>query len=61
MLNAVAGLGARLTTLIIGIALTPFVLHRLGRALYGISAAAGSMVEYLCCCAAGSAAPCAAT
>ena len=46
-LNAAASLGARLTTLIVGIVLTPFVLHRLGRDLYGISAAAGSMLEYL--------------
>jgi O-antigen/teichoic acid export membrane protein len=47
MLNAVAGLAARLATLVIAIALTPFVLGRLGPALYGISAATGSMVEYL--------------
>ena len=47
MLNAVAGLAARLSTLVIAIALTPFVLGRLGPALYGISAATGSMVEYL--------------
>ncbi len=47
MLNAVTGLAARLATLIIAIALTPFVLGRLGPALYGISAATGSMVEYL--------------
>lgn len=47
MLNAAAGLGARLVTLVIGIALTPFVLGLLGPALYGISAATGSMVEYL--------------
>lgn len=46
-LNAVASLGARLTTLVVGIVLTPFVLHRLGRELYGISAAAGSLLEYL--------------
>jgi O-antigen/teichoic acid export membrane protein len=47
MLNAVAGLAARLSTLVIAIVLTPFVLGRLGPALYGISAATGSMVEYL--------------
>lgn len=47
MLNAFAGVAARLSTLIIAIALTPFVLGRLGPALYGISAATGSMVEYL--------------
>jgi len=46
-LNAVASLGARITAMIIGIILTPFVLHRLGRDLYGISAAAGSVLEYL--------------
>jgi O-antigen/teichoic acid export membrane protein len=47
MLNAAAGLSARLAALVIGIALTPFVLGRLGPALYGIAAATGSMVEYL--------------
>jgi membrane protein EpsK len=46
-LNAVASLGARLTTLLVGIVLTPFVLHRLGRELYGIAAAAGALLEYL--------------
>jgi len=46
-LNASASLGARLTTLIVGIILTPFVLHQLGRELYGISAAAGALLEYL--------------
>ncbi len=46
-LNASASLGARLTTLIVGIILTPFVLHRLGRELYGIVAAAGALLEYL--------------
>ncbi len=47
MLNASAGLAARIAQLVIAIALTPFVLGRLGPALYGISAATGSMVEYL--------------
>ena len=46
-LNAATSLGARVTTMIVGIVLTPFVLHRLGRELYGISAAAGSLLEYL--------------
>ena len=46
-LNAAASLGARLATLLVGIVLTPFVLHRLGRELYGIAAAAGSLLEYL--------------
>ena len=46
-LNATASLGARLSGMVIGIALTPFVLHRLGRDLYGVSAAAGSLLEYL--------------
>lgn len=46
-LNASASLGAKLTALIVGIMLTPFVLHRLGRELYGISAAAGALLEYL--------------
>ena len=46
-LNAASSLGARLTALIVGIVLTPFVLHRLGRELYGISAAAGALLEYL--------------
>ena len=46
-LNAAASLGARLSTLIVGILLTPFVLHRLGRDLYGISVAAGALLEYL--------------
>ena len=45
--RAVAALGARLATLVIGIVLTPFVLGLLGPTLYGISAATGSMVEYL--------------
>jgi O-antigen/teichoic acid export membrane protein len=46
-LNASASLGARLATLMVGILLTPFVLHRLGRELYGISVAAGALLEYL--------------
>jgi O-antigen/teichoic acid export membrane protein len=46
-LNAAAILGARLTALIVGILLTPFVLHRLGRDLYGIAVAAGALLDYL--------------
>jgi O-antigen/teichoic acid export membrane protein len=46
-LNAATSLGARLTTLVVGILMTPFVLHRLGRELYGISVAAGALLEYL--------------
>jgi O-antigen/teichoic acid export membrane protein len=45
--NAVAGLGARFSGMLVAIVLTPFVLHRLGRDLYGISAAAASILEYL--------------
>ena len=46
-LNAASSLGARLTAVIVGIVLTPFVLHRLGRELFGISATAGALLEYL--------------
>jgi len=46
-LNAAASLGARLTALTVGIMLTPFVLHRLGRDLYGIAVAAGALLDYL--------------
>jgi O-antigen/teichoic acid export membrane protein len=46
-LNAAASLSSRLTALTVSIVLTPFVLHRLGRELYGISAAAGALLEYL--------------
>lgn len=46
-LNAVTSLGARVSSMVVGIALTPFVLHGIGRELYGISAAAGSVLEYL--------------
>ncbi|MCC6348178.1 MAG: MATE family efflux transporter [Candidatus Eisenbacteria bacterium] len=46
-LNAATSLGARVSGMIVGIALTPFVLHGIGRDLYGISAAAGSVLEYL--------------
>lgn len=46
-LNAAAGLSARVAALTVGIVLTPFVLHRLGRELYGVSAAAGALLEYL--------------
>ncbi len=46
-LNAVMGFGARISGLVVGIVLTPFVLHGIGRELYGISATAGSVLEYL--------------
>lgn len=46
-LNAVTSLAARVSGMIVGIVLTPFVLHGIGRELYGISAAAGSVLEYL--------------
>lgn len=46
-MNALTSLGARVSGMVVGIALTPFVLHGIGRELYGISAAAGSVLEYL--------------
>lgn len=46
-LNAAASLGARVMGMIVGIALTPFILRGIGRELYGISATAGSVLEYL--------------
>ena len=46
-LNAATSLGARVAGMIVGIALTPFVLRGMGRELYGISATAGSVLEYL--------------
>lgn len=46
-LNAATSLAARVANMVVGIALTPFVLHGIGRELYGISAAAGSVLEYL--------------
>ena len=46
-MNAVTTLVARVSSMVVGIALTPFVLHGIGRELYGISAAAGSVLEYL--------------
>ncbi len=47
VLNAVMGFAARISGLVVGIVLTPFILHRIGRELYGISATAGSVLEYL--------------
>lgn len=44
-LNAATSLGARVAGMIVGIALTPFVLRGMGRELYGISATAGSVLE----------------
>ena len=46
-LNALASLAARVSGMVVSIVLTPFVLHGIGRELYGISAAAGSVLEYL--------------
>lgn len=46
-MNAVTSLGSRVAGMVVGIILTPFVLHGIGRELYGISAAAGSVLEYL--------------
>ena len=46
-LNATAGVIARVSIMMVGIGLTPFVLRRLGRDLYGVSAAAGAVLEYL--------------
>jgi len=45
--NVSTSAGARFLGLIVGMILTPFVLHRLGRELYGIVVAAGSIFEYL--------------
>jgi O-antigen/teichoic acid export membrane protein len=38
---------ARVSTLVVGMILTPFLLHRLGAELYGIVLAASSVYEYL--------------
>jgi O-antigen/teichoic acid export membrane protein len=46
-LNAAASLGARFAMLAVAMVLTPFVLHRLGRELYGISVTAGALLDYL--------------
>jgi O-antigen/teichoic acid export membrane protein len=46
-LNAVMGVAARVSGIAVGIVLTPFVLHRIGPELYGISATAGAVLEYL--------------
>lgn len=46
-LNAAANLSIRVTALVSSLVLTPYVLHRIGQDLYGISAAAGSLLEYL--------------
>lgn len=46
-LNAVTSLAARVSGMVVSLVLTPFVLHGIGRELYGISAAAGSVLEYL--------------
>lgn len=45
--NAITSIGARTSGMLLAVILTPFVLHRLGRDLYGIAAAAASLLEYL--------------
>jgi O-antigen/teichoic acid export membrane protein len=45
--NAVAAVAARVSALIVGIILTPFVLHKLKAELYGLVIAVGSLYEYL--------------
>jgi membrane protein EpsK len=37
----------RISTIVVGMILTPFVLHRLGRDLYGVVVATGSVFDYL--------------
>ena len=46
-LNALSTVGVRLSSLIVGMILTPFVLHRIGPELYGVMVAAGSAYDYL--------------
>jgi O-antigen/teichoic acid export membrane protein len=38
---------ARLSTVLVGVILTPFVLHKLGRELYGVMVAVTSVFEYM--------------
>jgi O-antigen/teichoic acid export membrane protein len=45
--NALASVLARVSGLIVAVILTPFILHRLGRDLYGVAVAAGSAYEYV--------------
>src|SRR5262245_65238383 len=45
--NALATVAYRCSNLVVGMMLTPFVLHRVGPDLYGIVVAAGSAYEYL--------------
>jgi O-antigen/teichoic acid export membrane protein len=45
--NALATVAYRCSNLVVGMMLTPFVLHRIGPELYGIVVAAGSAYEYL--------------
>ena len=45
--NAISAVLARSSTLIVGLILTPFVLHRLGAELYGVIVATGATYEYL--------------
>ncbi len=45
--NAVWAVAARISTVVVSIMLTPFVLHKLGRELYGIVVAVTSVFEYM--------------
>ncbi len=47
LVNAATSVLMRISWLIVGIILTPFVLHRLGRDLYGVVVVTGSAYEYL--------------
>ena len=45
--NAVWAIAARLSAVVVGMVLIPFVLHKLGRELYGVVVAATSIFEYM--------------
>lgn len=45
--NALAAVAARLSALAVGMILTPFVLHRLGREMYGVVITVSAIYEYL--------------
>jgi Na+-driven multidrug efflux pump len=47
MSNAATQVVAQVSNILIGMVLTPYVLHRLGRDLYGVAVAAGSAYEYM--------------
>jgi O-antigen/teichoic acid export membrane protein len=47
MVNAAIQVVAQISNILIGMVLTPYVLHRLGRDLYGVTVAAGSAYEYM--------------